>query len=168
MSRVAFSSCQNLYYLHVYWQLTYGVCMSAGKIYRWERRFRSCPAVVTMCIILRAWCHGSRSITRALCVGSSCQQMTWRTKTRKSETRVRQKTGRVLPMLCLILTFCIPNGRDVSNLQHAMISNWQNLSYRICCGQQFWNEFGPITRKWSSEVCSGMMLACVKKQAISK
>lgn len=91
------------------------VFVTAGKIYRWERRFRSCPAAVTMCIILHAWRHGSRSITHALCVGLSCPQMTWRTKTRKSETRGRQKTGRVLPMLCLTLTFCIPDSRDVQH-----------------------------------------------------
>ena len=99
--------------LHACWQLICGVYVTAGKIYRLERRSKSCPAVVTMCITLHAWRHGSRSTTRALYVGLSCQQMTWRMKTRKSETRGRQKTERALQMLCLILTFCIPDGRDV-------------------------------------------------------
>ena len=98
-----------LCHLHAGQQLTCRMCVLVGKIYRWERRFRSCPATVTMCIILHAWHHGSKSTTHAPYVDLSCQRMTWRMKTRKSETRGRQKTGRVLPMLCLILTFCIHN-----------------------------------------------------------
>ena len=105
------------------------VFVVAGKIYRWQRRFRSCPAVATMCIILHAWRHGSRSITRALCVGLSCLQMTWHTKTRKNEIRGKQKTGRVLPMLCLILTFCTPDGRDV----HVKGLAHNDLAKASCC-----------------------------------
>ena len=39
--------------------------------------------------------------------------MTWRTKTRKSVTRGRGEIERVLPVLCLVLTLCIHNGKDV-------------------------------------------------------
>ena len=52
--------------------------------------------------------------------------MTWRMKTRKSETRGRQKTERALQMQCLILTFCIPDGRDV--VLHTDIFKYTNTT----------------------------------------
>lgn len=84
---------------------------TAGRIYKRERRFKSCHATVTMSTTPNAWRHGSSSTTRALYVDLSCQRMTWRMRTRKSGTKGRQKTGRALPMLCLTLTFCIHDAR---------------------------------------------------------